>query len=72
MNTILGRLIFRLSKDAEEISTFININIMTQVSHCLDILLSLTLLWIVRKIYGMQIEQVDKKLRTSESDALLT
>lgn len=72
VNNILGRLIFRWSQDAEEITAFINLNILTQVSDVLDILLSLSLLWIVKKVYVMQVKQVDKKLRSDESGALLT
>ena len=58
ISNILKWAIFRLSMRAEELNELINLNIITQVSNTLDILLALVLLAMVSNIHNMQASQV--------------
>lgn len=58
LNGILGRAIFNLSRKAEEISDFLSLNVITQISDSLDIVLALVFLAIVNRIYEMQTQHL--------------
>lgn len=58
ISIILAHAIFSLSMRAEELNELINLNIITQVSNTLDILLALVLLAMVSNIHNMQASQV--------------
>ena len=58
ISNILKQAIFNLSMRAEELNELINLNIITQVSNTLDILLALVLLAMVSNIHNMQASQV--------------
>jgi len=54
ISIFLGQAIFRLSIQVEELQELINLNILTQFSDALDILLALVFLSIVKNIYNFQ------------------
>ncbi len=53
----LGQTLFRLSMRAEELPELLNLNLITQVSNVLDILLVLVTLAVVNGIYQMQMSR---------------
>lgn len=55
ISMFLGQAIFRLSMRSEEIQELINLNILTQVSDALDILLAFVFLSIVKNVYNYQL-----------------
>ncbi|MEZ5460524.1 DUF4328 domain-containing protein [Dokdonella sp.] len=56
-SNILGQVIFRLARRAEEIPELIGLNLVSQISDFLDIPLALALLVLVNEIHAMQTTQ---------------
>lgn len=54
LSNFIGQLGFRLSRKAEDIDAYIQVNIISQISDFLDIPLALVLLLLVTKIYNNQ------------------
>ncbi len=61
VSSILGRISFKLSYKAEEIHEFISANIATQISDIADIPLSIVMIFLVSKVYTMQMSHIQLK-----------
>lgn len=59
ISNILGQIIFRLYRRAEELKELIDLNLITQISYLLDIPLALALLSIINSIYKMQMDHIE-------------
>lgn len=59
-SNFLGQAVFRLSLRAEEVQTLMILNIVTQISDVLDIVLAVVFLSLVNKIYHAQMTHLAK------------
>ena len=62
---VLGQAVFRMSIDADELSEFINLNVVTQFSDALAIPLALVTLAIINSIYQAQVSAFESANKAS-------
>ncbi len=61
ISSIMGRVIFNMSKNANELTELLNLNIITQISNMLDIVLAIITLLVINNIYRMQSQYLESK-----------
>ncbi len=61
ISSIMGRVIFNMSKSTNELTELLNLNIITQISNMLDIVLAIVTLAVINNIYRMQSQHLESK-----------
>jgi hypothetical protein len=66
-NSVVGQVVFRMSRRAQEISEIMNVNLISQVSEVLSIPLAIVTWLLINNISNMQKAQIESDVEKAET-----